>query len=421
MELEAADRGRFRPERLHLALAQGLFTSETSDQRQQPQSVPGSGTLAPLQSFGVIELLSQHLHAAADGQHRTAPGGVVRELLCQIAAAHGLQIPQRLFAAGKNHRVRHAQRFTGRDPAQPHTALRLQRIQIGEVADRGQLQHSDLQIDRAPCRPPLQQIERVFRGKQIVQPRHHPHHWNARVLLQPAAPFIEQFPPASEAVDQDASDQRPFHRTQQGQGAHDLREHTAAFDVGHQQTVRSQILGQAQVGEVAPLQIHLHRTAGPFQHQPSLWPSLLQLRQAAADRLPAGTEPVAVVMLGAGGADTAATMDHLAGAVAPRLEQHRVHGAAGFQFRGPGLHRLGVGHLATIGIDPGVVAHVLPLEGQRLLTVAPQHPAERGSHQRFAGTAGGAEHHQRSGRAAAHAKGQCRRSAWRSRSPMAMV
>ena len=59
VQLEAADRDRFRPGRLHLALAQGLLASETRDQRQQPQSGPGAGTLAPLHSFGVVELLSQ--------------------------------------------------------------------------------------------------------------------------------------------------------------------------------------------------------------------------------------------------------------------------------------------------------------------------------------------------------------------------
>ena len=88
-------------------------------------------------------------------------------------------------------------------------------------------------------------------------------------------------------------------------------------------------------------------------------------------------------------------MDDLARAVALRLEQHRVHGAAGFKTSGPGLHRLGVGHLASRAIHPGVVTHVLPLERQGLLSLTFQDPAEGCCHQGFAGTTGGAEHHQR--------------------------
>ena len=34
----------------------------------------------------------------------------------------------------------------------------------------------------------------------------------------------------------------------------------------HQQAARPQELGQAQVGEIPRLQVHLHRAAGPLQH-----------------------------------------------------------------------------------------------------------------------------------------------------------
>jgi len=91
-------------------------------------------------------------------------------------------------------------------------------------------------------------------------------------------------------------------------------------------------------------------------------------------------------------------VDHLTGAVALGLEQHRVHRTLRLEPRGPGLQRLGVGHLAARLIHPGVVAHVLPLEGQRRFAAAAQYAAEGGRHQRLAGTAAGAEHHQGGGR-----------------------
>ena len=160
------------------------------------------------------------------------------------------------------------------------------------------------------------------------------------MLLQPGAALIEQLAPAPEPVDQDALDQGPLDGSQQGQGADDLSKHTTAFDVRHQQAVGLEVLGQAQVGEVPPLQVHFHRTAGTLQHQPPFGPTLLQLAQPAADRLPTRTKPIAVVVLGAGGAHTATAMDHLTGAVATRFEQHGIHGATGLQSRGPSLHRL---------------------------------------------------------------------------------
>ena len=74
-------------------------------------------------------------------------------------------------------------------------------------------------------------------------------------------------------------------------------------------------------------------------------------------------------------------MDHFTGAVALGFEQHRVHGAVGLQPSGPSLQRLGVGHLPTALIHPGVVAHVLPFKGQGLLAAAFEHAAQRRCHQ----------------------------------------
>ena len=53
--------------------------------------------------------------------------------------------------------------------------------------------------------------------------------------------------------------------------------------------------------------------------------------------------------------------------------------------------------ITAAAIDPGVEAHVLALERQRLLAASAQDPTERRCHQRLAGATAGAEHHQGGG------------------------
>ena len=126
----------------------------------------------------------------------------------------------------------------------------------------------------------------------------------------------------------------------------------------------------------------------------------LQILETLADGGPAGVEPVSVVMLCPAGAGGAPKVNHLAGRIALRFEQHWVHGMHRLQPGGPGLQGLGVGHFAAVLIHPGVVTHVLPLEGQRCFATPFQHSAECCCHQRFSCTTTGAEHHQWVGREA---------------------
>ena len=73
-----------------------------------------------------------------------------------------------------------------------HYGFGFQQIEIGEVAQRRQLLHGDLQLGVALAPPALQQIEGVFRGEQLIEPGHHTEHRDAGVGLQPAAPLIKQ-------------------------------------------------------------------------------------------------------------------------------------------------------------------------------------------------------------------------------------
>ena len=164
-----------------------------------------------------------------------------------------------------------AQGLPGLDPAQLHAGFRFQGVEVGEVAQRWQPQHGDLQFGGAFAAAAFQQIQGIFRRKELVEPGHHPHHRNPRFLLQPAAALIKEFPASPEAVDQDPFDQRPLHRAEQGQGAHNLGKDAPALDIGHQEAMGPQVLGQAQVGEIPGLQIHFHRAACPLEHEPPFW------------------------------------------------------------------------------------------------------------------------------------------------------
>ena len=115
---------------------------------------------------------------------------------------------------------------------------------------------------------------------------------------QPTHAWIKQFLAAAEAIDQQALHQGPLHWPQQLQGAHQLGKDAAPFDISHQQAAGPQVLGQAQIGEVAVLQVHLHWAAGSFQHQPAVGVLLSQLLKSLANREPSRLEPLLVVGLG---------------------------------------------------------------------------------------------------------------------------
>ena len=57
--------------------------------------------------------------------------------------------------------------------------------------------------------------------------------------LKPALTLIKQFTPAAKTIDQQPFDERAFHRAEQVQRAHDLREHSSPFNVCDQNTVSS--------------------------------------------------------------------------------------------------------------------------------------------------------------------------------------
>ncbi len=151
------------PEGLAAALAQGLGGAEGGAQRQQVQPAGVGGT--PLQPLGVEQLAAQQLHATADAEHLAATGRIGPQRFPQVAALQCRQIPQSLFAARHDHGRWLAQLLSRRHPAQLHRGLGLQGIEIGEVAQRRQLEHRDLQLGAPLAAAAFQQIERILRGE----------------------------------------------------------------------------------------------------------------------------------------------------------------------------------------------------------------------------------------------------------------
>jgi hypothetical protein len=181
-----------------------------------------------------------------------------------------------LFAAWDHNGIRFAEFFARGDPAQFHCGLGFKWIEVREVAEGRQLEHSNLEVSCSSRWFALEQVKGILRWENIVEPGHDAKDWHPCVVFEPGSSFIEEFSATSKAVDQDPFHERAFDGPKQGEGANDLGKNTSPFDVGNEQAIRSQILSQPEIGEVAPLQVHLHRAACSLQHQTSLRPLLLQ-------------------------------------------------------------------------------------------------------------------------------------------------
>ena len=149
-----------------------------------------------------MEFAPQLLHAAADAQDRSSLLGVGRELLPQAAALQCAEVPQGLLAARHHDRVGAAELLARGNPVELDRGLGLEGIEVGEVAQGGELEHGDVELGSAFAAAALEQIQGVLRREEFIQPGHHPEDGDAGVGLEPAAALIEELAAAAEAVDQ---------------------------------------------------------------------------------------------------------------------------------------------------------------------------------------------------------------------------
>ena len=170
-------------------------------------------------------------------------------------------------------------------------------------------------------------------------------------------------------------------------------EDPAAVDVAHHHDREPGRGGQAHVGDVVGAQVDLGGGAGALadddvEARPQVGQAgqhLLHQRRLprpVGQRRHLGHRPP--------------EHDDLAGVLAARLEQHRVHRRLGLHARRRGLHHLGAADLRAVGGDHRVVAHVLRLERRHRDALADQPAADPGGDEGLAGVGGGAGDEQRS-------------------------
>ena len=120
---------------------------------------------AAFMAIGVMQLTAKELHASAHAEHMAAPSCIQLQSAGKTVLFEGLQIPQRLLAAWHDHRIGLAELFSGCHPAQLNRWFGFQGVKVGEVAQRWQLQHRDLQLGAALAATAFQQIKGILRWK----------------------------------------------------------------------------------------------------------------------------------------------------------------------------------------------------------------------------------------------------------------
>jgi hypothetical protein len=313
--------------------------------RQQAKT----GDLAGVALDPVGDALPEELVAATDAQDGQATGGPLDQYLVQPHPPKPGQVGDGGLRARHHGQV--GRPHLGRGGGEPHPYARLgsQRVNVGEVRQPGQAHH------RHP-----QRVGPTGRGRPVgggfefdrvlgVQPQPEPpgQHAQHRAAGEPAELIQSRGQDrrvAAELVDQEPGHQRLVGLIEQGQGPEQAGEHPTAVDVAHDHHRQPSRSGQAQVDQVVGAQVDLGRAAGPLadDHLEAAG----QTGQGLQDDCPEAWLQALVgagVQLGQGLAHD----DHLAGPLAARFEQDRVHGRLRRQ-----ASRGRLGHLGPTDLGP---------------------------------------------------------------------
>ena len=275
----------------------------------------------------------------------------------------------------------------------PQARDRLQRIDVGEVGDVRQADHRNRGV---AGRGGPRHAGRVFDRDRVLafdadvgEPGQHAEHRPAGARLDPAHAVREEREVAAKAVDDDPPDHVPLARLEAREGADDLREDAPAVDVRDQHHGGRGLLGHAQVDEIAGHEVHLGAGPGPLEDH-----ELVRAAQPCERRGRRAEEPLlaAVVVRRKAVALDLTQHHHLRAQVARRFQEDRVHVDLRGDARGLGLDDLRAPHFQALGGDPGVVGHVLGLEGRDPDPPAQDGAAERGDDDALADVRPGAEH-----------------------------
>ncbi len=176
-------------------------------------------------------------------------------------------------------------------------------------------------------------------------------------------------------------DHRRIGRIDHRAGAHQRGDHPAAVDIADQHHRHPRRAREAHIGDVAAAQIDLGRAPRALDHDDI---GLRAQAPIAGEHVVEQTgTPLAPVRRSQRPAHLPVD-DQLRGAVALRLEQHRVHVDMRRDARGERLRRLRAADLAAIGSDRGVVRHVLRLERAHDEPAIGERATQAGDQHRFA-------------------------------------
>ena len=195
----------------------------------------------------------------------------------------------------------------------------------------------------------------------MIIPGQHPEYRQAGFLLDPFHPIGKQPQIAAETVDDEPGHAPAKSVGKAFQGAHQLGEDSPPVDVADQDDRCVGITGHGQVDDVMIQQVDFGTGTGALHHH-----QVVSGPQAVEGGVGRGDQPglFPVVIHGRLVSDGLAQQHHLRAHVAGGLEQDGIHVHVGRDAGGLGLYDLGPSHLQTLGSDPGVVGHVLGLEGR---------------------------------------------------------
>ena len=180
----------------------GLFGAEHRIHRQQAHAPQPS---AALTAGGVIQPAAQHLIAAADAQHRRAPGRQLLDGRFQTILPQPQQVCHGALGAGENHKIRLTQLHRRLHIADAQSRVAFQGGKIREVGNAGQTDHCDVNgFGRFLLLHPGRQ------GVLVVQVHlqigNHTQHRNPGFLLQHGKAGTQKCRIATKFVDQQAFD-----------------------------------------------------------------------------------------------------------------------------------------------------------------------------------------------------------------------
>ena len=236
-----------------------LFALKYCFERQKTHSVDLRHARG-LDLFGVGNVPSEHLIAAADAENQRAAARSLLDRRLQPALAEPLEVGDRTLRTGNHDHIRRAQVPRPLHIAERDILVALKRRKIRKV--RNARQADDRNVDEPRLLIPPEAFAQAILVVDVdMEVWHNARHGYAAELLKRFEPRFQNGAVTAEFVDNNALDAPSVLFTLQRDRAVELGEHAAAVDVAHQQHRRIHHAGKAHVDDVVFLQVDLRGAA----------------------------------------------------------------------------------------------------------------------------------------------------------------